>query len=267
VTKQEPGDELWDEFVRVYEKQQAPHEPSAAERAAAASPPPRRPRRWRWAALVGCLALVAAGTYLFGPWHEAGPAVEVADRSKPTATAGTKATATATGTATATKAPVAVTPAQAFPAAVSGYTRVADVGDGSCTGTDSVGSALAGIINQSHGCLGLDFALYKDSSNNEYDLAVFTMKDPADAIAIVSSLSADPTDYEVAVQMPPKGSGLRELPADSGLVQAFSSYGHLVVVGMAQWSDGRSTKFQQLENQLSPLLNAVTKQAETHDHG
>ena len=260
MTKQEPGDDLWDEFVRVNEKHRAPHEPSAAERASARLP---RRRRWGWVALAGGLVLVAAaGTYRFGPWHDA-KAVPAAASATASATAA--ATASAKPTATSDDALVAVTPGQAFPATVPGYTRVASAADRSCTGTDSVGPTLAGMIAQGHGCLGLDFGLYKDSANNEYDLAVFTMKDPADAIAVVSSLSAAPTDFQVAVQAPPKGSGLRALPADSGLVQAFSSYGHLVVVGMAQWSDGRSGDFQQLEDKLSPLLGAVTKHAETHD--
>ncbi|MEY9963083.1 hypothetical protein ABIA33_001109 [Streptacidiphilus sp. MAP12-16] len=256
MTKHGTGDELWDEFVREYEKQHAPHEPSAAERATAG---PRRRRRWPWIVLAGCLVLGAVGAYRFSPWRPARAAAVAVNSAKPTARAD--------AAAKANTAAVAVTPAQAFPAAIAGYTRVADVADRSCTGADSVGPTLAGLITQGHGCLGLDFGLYKDSLNNEYDLAVFTMKDPVDAISIVSTLSADPTNYQVAVQVPPTGSGLRSLPADSGLVQAFTSYGHLVVVGMAQWSDGHSTDFQRLENQLSPLLTAVAKQAESHDHG
>lgn len=42
-------------------------------------------------------------------------------------------------------------------------------------------------------------------------------------------------------------------------MQSITSYGHLVVVGMAQWSDGHS--------KLAPLLNAVANQAGAHDQG
>ncbi|TDU03298.1 hypothetical protein EDD99_1719 [Streptomyces sp. 846.5] len=257
MTKDSGGDELWDSFVKEFEKQNAPHEPSAVERAL---PPARRRRRWPWVALVGCLLLVAAGgAYRLGYLH-LHPARQTSVAAHPVVPA-----VKAAPTASAAVPLAAVTPDQAFPATVAGYTRVGDAAAANCTGADSVGPTLAGMITQGHGCLGLDFALYKDSSENEYSLAVFTMKNPVDAATIVEALGLHPTDYEVAVQLPPPGSALRDLPASSGLVQAFVSYGHLVVVGMAQWSDGHSSDYQKLENQLSPLLDAVAKQAETHD--
>ncbi|THA47730.1 hypothetical protein [Streptomyces sp. A1136] len=39
-------------------------------------------------------------------------------------------------------------------------------------------------------------------------------------------------DYQVAVQAPPPGSGLPALPADTGLVQAFSGHRRVMVVAM-----------------------------------
>lgn len=257
MTKDSGGDELWDSFVKEFEKQNAPHEPSAAERAL---PPARRRRRWPWVALVGCLLVVAVGgAYRLGYLH-LHPARQTSVAAQPVVPA-----VKAIPTASAAVPLVAITPDQAFPATVAGYTRVGDTAVASCTGADSVAPTLAGMITQGHGCLGLDFALYQDSSKNEYSLAVFTMRNPVDALTITEALGAHPTDYEVAVQLPPPGSALRALPASSGLVQAFVSYGHLVVVGMAQWSDGHSSDYQKLENQLSPLLDAVSKQAETHD--
>jgi hypothetical protein len=91
------------------------------------------------------------------------------------------------------------------------------------------------------------------------------MRDEADAVHLITELGADPTDYEVGVLTPPAGSGLRTLPADSGLVQSFAGYGRLLVVGMAQWSDGRSADYQDLVERLTPLLNRVTKAAGERD--
>ncbi|GAA2143218.1 hypothetical protein GCM10009760_29280 [Kitasatospora kazusensis] len=237
---------MWGEFLREFEKNNAVREPSAAERARLRpEPQPEsqlRGRKRLILALLLCLTAAAgAMVYRFWPAHAAG---------KPSVVA-------APTTAATTTAPTAV-PLMVFPAQVQGYTRVADIADKSCTGTDTVGVALAGMITQSHGCLGVDLALYKDAANNEYSLAVFTMKDAADAAAITTKLAANPMDDEVAVQLPPKGSGLRELPADSGLVQAFAGVGPVMVVGMAQWSDGHSGDFQHLEDQLAPLMKAVT---------
>lgn len=246
MTKDSAGDELWESFVKEFEKQNAPHEPSATERAlppASPAEPRRRRRRWPWLALVVCLLVAGGGAYRLGYLH---PSHSTSAVVLPTVLA-------------------AVTPAQAFPATAAGYTRVGATAVKDCTGADSVGATLAGIITQGDGCLGLDFALYKDSSNNEYSFAVFTMKNPYDAVDIIDALSAHPTDYQVAVQLPPPGSVLRALPASSGLVQAFTSYGHLVVVGMAQWSDGRTSDYQQLVQKLSPLLDAVAKEAAKHD--
>jgi hypothetical protein len=93
------------------------------------------------------------------------------------------------------------------------------------------------------------------------------MKDPADAVHLVTTLGSHPTDYEVGVLLPPAGSGLKSLPADSGLVQSFAGTGRLAVVGLAQWSDGRSADYQALVDRLQPLIGAVTKTAGAHDQG
>ncbi|QMU77404.1 hypothetical protein GXW83_18575 [Streptacidiphilus sp. PB12-B1b] len=270
MTNQTGGDELWDSFVKEFEKQNAPHEPSAAERAL---PQPRRRRRWPWVALTlaGCLLAGGAGAYRLGYLHPAGhaSAATAVGTAAPSASAGrtaapdtaAKAAAPAGRAASEPGTATAVTPAQAFPAAVAGYTRVSDTSVASCTGAQSVGPTLAGLITQSHGCLGLDFALYRDRSADEYSFAVFTMRSPEDVLPMITRLGGNPTDDEVVVQLPPPGSALRSLPASSGLVQAFAGTGNLMVVGMAQWSDGHSGDYQRLEDDLAPLLKAVTAQA------
>ncbi len=144
-----------------------------------------------------------------------------------------------------------------FPAQVQGYSLVANVANPSCTGPNTVAPTLAGLITQGHGCLGVDLALYKDAEGNQYNLALFTMKDQGDIAHLIAVLGSHPEAYQVAVHIPPKDSGLRQLPADSGLVQGFAAYGHGMLVGMAQWSDGRTADLDKLSKQLSPLTEAV----------
>ncbi|GAA2743337.1 hypothetical protein GCM10010440_22410 [Kitasatospora cinereorecta] len=146
-----------------------------------------------------------------------------------------------------------------FPNQVQGYTLVVSATNATCTGSDTVGPTLAGLITQSKGCLGVDRALYKDADNNQYTLVLFTMKDPMDAFTLVNRLAEDPTDFQAAVQAPPKDSGLRLLPADSGRVQSYAFSGSAMIVGMAQWSDGHSTDFNTLVGKLSPLVDVVIK--------
>ncbi|MFD8480392.1 hypothetical protein [Kitasatospora sp. NPDC059673] len=243
MTTSEPGDDLWAEFVREIEKNNAVHEPSAAERAAAARRPVRRRSR-RWLVLPAAAVLLAAAgatAYVLQPSGRKAPA------------------AAASVPAAAAPAPAAgsVIPLDIFPKQVQGYTLVADVQNPTCTGADTVGTALAGMIAQGKGCLGVDLALYKDADGNQYTLALFTMKDPAEAVHLLTYLAGHPETFQVAVQLPPKDSGLRELPADSGLVQNFGSSGHGLLVGMAQWSDGRTTGFDKLVARLTPLTEAV----------
>ncbi len=150
-------------------------------------------------------------------------------------------------------------PLSLFPAQIQGYTLVAGVARSSCTGPDTVAPTLAGLITQGHGCLGVDLALYKDAEGNQYNVALFTMADHGDGVHLVNFLSSHADSFEVAVHVPPTDSGLRRLPTDSGRVQNFAANGHGLVVGSAQWSDGRTTDLAKLSDQLSPLTDAVIK--------
>ncbi|MFJ4777277.1 hypothetical protein [Streptomyces sp. NPDC088762] len=154
--------------------------------------------------------------------------------------------------------------AEVFPAEVKGgsgaaFTRLGSVVMESCTEPDGVGPRLAALIEDSAGCVGEQVALYKDAQNNQFNLAVFTMKDPQDTVKLVTELAMAFNDYQVAVQGPPPGSGLKSLPADSGLVQAFTGHGRVMVVAMGQWSDGRTADFQQLVDRMGPLQKEVSK--------
>jgi hypothetical protein len=251
------GDELWDEFVREFEKSKGIHEPSADERRPAA----KRPRRGKVMAAIATLAVVAAlagaGVWLSAQ-HEATGHVSAAPSVQPTATAGSSAAPSATQ-------PM-VTADQAFPAHVEGFTKVKVSGGPNCTGSGMVGPNLTALIDQSKGCRGVIGALYKDAANNQYTIVMFGMKDPRDVAHLIASLGSHPMDYEVGVLLPPAGSGLRSLPEDSGLVQSFAGTNTLLVVGLAQWSDGRTKDFQALTDKLQPLVRAVTQVASAHDH-
>jgi hypothetical protein len=153
---------------------------------------------------------------------------------------------------------------QAFPAevkAASGvvYTKVGAALMSSCTQPDSVGPRLIEMIKESKGCVGEQVALYKDGQNNQFNIAIFTMKDPKDTVRLVTELTMAFDDFEVGAQAPPPASGLRTLPADSTLIQAFTGSGRAMVAGLGQWSDGRSTDLQALEDRLNPLQEAVGK--------
>jgi hypothetical protein len=160
---------------------------------------------------------------------------------------------------------------RAFPARVKAggtvYTKVGAASPASCTEPDSVGPRLIAMINTSGGCVGEQVALYKDSKDDQFNLAVFTMKDPQDTVRLVTELSMAFQDFEVGAQAPPPSSGLRTLPADSTMVQAFTGTGRAMVVGLGQWSDGRAVDLQALENRLKPLQDAVGQNVlayETH---
>ncbi|MEU9046186.1 MULTISPECIES: hypothetical protein [unclassified Kitasatospora] len=263
MSMRESGDELWEEFVKEFEKNNAVREPSAAERARR---PVRRNARRRLLLPVAAALLVAAGAAasLLRP-SDPDPAPAAAAPPAPTAAAAPPSSAPSPHAATpsigapsaASDGPTSAIPLSVFPAQVQGYTLVADVAHPSCTGPDTVAPTLAGLITQGHGCLGVDLALYKDAEGNQYNLALFTMKDPGDSVHLVTLLGSHPEAYEVAVHIPPTDSGLSRLPADSGLVQGFASYGHGMLIGMAQWSDGRTADFDKLSKQLSPLTEAV----------
>ncbi|MFJ9612049.1 hypothetical protein ACIRS1_37525 [Kitasatospora sp. NPDC101176] len=251
----ESGDDLWEEFVREFEKNKAVREPSASERA---RQPVRRRSRRRLLPVATAL-LVAAGAVAYmlrpsDPTPTAAPASAATTTSAPTPHAATPPNDVQ---AAASDTAISAIPLSVFPAQVQGYTLVADVVNPNCTGPDTVAPTLAGLITQGHGCLGIDLALYRDAEGNQYNLALFNMKDRGDIAHMVTLLGSHPDAYEVAVQTPPKDSGLRQLPADSGLVQGFAAHGHGMLVGMAQWFDGRTTDLDKLAKQLSPLTEAV----------
>jgi hypothetical protein len=66
-------------------------------------------------------------------------------------------------------------------------------------------------------------------------------------------------DFEVGAQAPPPSSGLRTLSPNSTMIQAFTGSGRAMVAALGQWSDGRSTNLQALDDRLSPLQDAIGK--------
>ncbi|MFI0940313.1 hypothetical protein [Streptomyces sp. NPDC021020] len=243
------SDDEWNDFVERF----------ARETATAAVPDPvsagRRRRRWPWA--VGAATVVAAAVVASVVLRHASPS-----RGDVVATGAPAAPASASASAAPAAERAMVPLAEAFPEQVGSgsgaYTKVAAATLESCTEPDLVGPRLIGMIEASAGCVGEETALYKDAHDNQFSLAAFTMKDPVDTVKLVTELGMAFDDYEVGTQAPPPGSGLRTLPADSGLVQSFTGQGRTMVVGLAQWSDGRVGDYQTLENTLQPLLKAVS---------
>ncbi|WP_412075288.1 hypothetical protein ACLF6K_04815 [Streptomyces xanthophaeus] len=238
---------------------------------------PARKRVWPRNAALGLLAVSAVllGVKLTGASAEdeaaapapAPTAATPAAPASPTAAASAGASATAghsAGAAADAGAGRMISLADAFPAEVqdgSGgtFTKVGATVLKSCTEPGSIGPVLADAIARSEGCVGEQIALYKDAQNNQFNLAVFTMKEPTDTVRLVGRLAMAIDDFQVAAQAPPPGSGLPTLPADSGMVQSFTGQGRAMVVGMGQWSDGRVGDFQKLvDDRLSPLLEKVS---------
>ncbi|GAA3813019.1 hypothetical protein GCM10022206_59390 [Streptomyces chiangmaiensis] len=216
---------------------------------------PARKRVWPWVAASAVLAAAAAFLLLR-------PASSSSDEAAaPESTASAPAPGVSPMTTAAARPVIPLT--EAFPARVGdstgAFTKLGTAMMKSCTEPDSVGPNLAAMIAESKGCVGEEIALYKDAQNNQFNLAVFTMKDPQDTVKLVTQLTMAFDDYEVAAQAPPPGSGLRTLPADSGMVQSFTGQGRAMVVGLAQWSDGRASDYQQLVDRLEPLLKKVSK--------
>jgi hypothetical protein len=221
------------------------------------APAPAWKRVWPWVAASAVLAAAAAAAFLVlrptsSSSDEAAAPVSTASAPAPKASPMT------------TAAPRPVIPlTEAFPTRVANgtgaFTKLGTAMLKSCTERDSVGPTLAAMIAGSKGCVGEEIALYKDEHNNQFNLAIFTMKDPQDTVKLVTRLTMAFDDYEVAAQAPPPGSGLRTLPADSGMVQSFTGQGRAMVVGLAQWSDGRARDYQQLVDRLEPLLKKVSK--------
>ncbi|BAJ26772.1 MULTISPECIES: hypothetical protein [Kitasatospora] len=284
MDKGRSGDELWDEFVKEFEKNNAVKEPSAAERArqspqqsgqAEASKPRRSTRRVLIPLVVGLLVIGGAGAYAFdsarsdsGTGAAAAPASSApaasasasasssAAAASPKATPSAKASPSAKAAAPSSGALSGAIPLSVFPQQVQGYTLVAKQENPVCTGAETVSPTLAGLITQGAGCAGIAQALYRDAAGNQYNLALFTMVDPMDSIDLVNRLSGV-REPQVAVLLPPKTSGLTALAADSGIVQNFAVHDHGMLIGMAQWADGRTADYNELVTLLVPLTQAV----------
>ncbi|MEU2631593.1 hypothetical protein [Kitasatospora sp. NPDC007106] len=268
----DPFDVVLDEdFVRAAPVKEGPV--PGLLRPGAPPPPPKRvwPRNAALAAAAAVLTVIA--------FQLVGPEGDGKQSAAPAATAG--ATAATASAATASAAPSGSAAArlsgrppaplaELFPATVktaSGavYTRVASKDLGTCPEPTSVGPDLAAVIAESKGCLGHQIALYKDARNNQFNLAVFTMKDQVDTVKLVTRLGLNYDSYQVGAQAPPPGSGLPTLAADSGLVQAFSGVGRAVVAGLGQWSDGRVADYGDLMKLVEPLLADVTDRARAYE--
>ncbi|MGW7524023.1 hypothetical protein [Streptomyces sp. NPDC054783] len=259
-------DERWNEFVREFEKSGGTRgtgmcEPGAAERGTEAEAAAKRPRRRRLlaaTAVAGAVTVVAGVGFGLSAGH--GTRHETAAR----AAGHPPSRKTAPAEASTASMPM-LTEDQAFPAHVDGYAKVMQTGGPNCT--SAIGPNLARLIRESKGCQGVIGALYKDGSDNQYTIVAFGMKDRADVVRLTTILTMNDTDYEVPVLRPPAGSGLKTLPADSGVAQAFAGDDRLLVVGMAQWSDGRAADFGGLADELRPLMERVRKEAGAHDRG
>ncbi|MFJ9844164.1 hypothetical protein ACIRYZ_27640 [Kitasatospora sp. NPDC101155] len=255
-------DEQWDDFVKSVAMEEEAHR-------RASEPPPKRVWPRNAALAVGAAALTVLGIEVTQPSGDT--TAPAAQTSAPVTAA--PAAAESTGAAptgrTASNAPAAagrpqIPLDQVFPAEVKAadgtvYTKVGSATLASCTEPDSVGPRLIALIKASKGCLGEQIALYKDPQNNQFNLALFTMEDPVDTVHLVTQLSMEFEDFEVGAQAPPPASGLPVLPADSGMVQAFSGAGRAMLATLGQWSDGRGTDRQQLVDRLTPLQTAVGK--------
>ncbi|MFD3876119.1 hypothetical protein [Streptomyces sp. NPDC058623] len=239
-----PDEDKWNALLAEYERSGAVPEPEA--------PAPRR--AWvRNAAMALTAAAVA-----FAVLSLTGYASEE-DAGKPAAAPAAPA-ASGTPAGAADRPPIPQ--ADAFPASVPDgaggtYTRVGAATPNPCAEPGTVGPRLADLIAGSKGCVGQHVALYKDARNNQFNLALFTMKDPRDTLMLVNELAMAFDDYQVAAQAPPPASGLPTLPPDSGMVQSFTGHGRVMVVGLGQWSDGRTADFQKLVDRLQPLQQAV----------
>ncbi|WP_329402814.1 hypothetical protein OG523_01140 [Streptomyces virginiae] len=253
------GDDEWNDLVRRLE---------AEESGLRSAPRPRRvwPLNLTLAlAAVGAAFVVLKYTGVSPGDGNAAPAPAVSTPTRASSAAPSRGTVAAAG-GTRPMVPLA----ELFPAEVKGgsgavFTRLGSTVMESCTEPDGVGPRLAAMIEDSAGCVGEQIALYKDDRNNQFNVAVFTMKDPQDTLGLVTELAMAFDDYQVAVQGPPPGSGLPTLPADSGLVQAFTGHGRVMVVAMGQWSDGRTADFQQLVDRMKPLQDAVSQRVGAHE--
>jgi hypothetical protein len=244
------GDDEWNDFVQRFAGESAS--------APAGVTGPVRKRGWPWGVGALVVAVAVAAVLVLRP-AASQPGEDVATAAPATAAA-TPSPAASTAQPASVRA--MVTPEEAFPAHVGSgeraFSRVDAATMRSCTEPDAVGQRLIAMIHESAGCLGEETALYKDAHSDQFTLAVFTMRDPMDALKLVTELSTAFDDYEVGTLAPPPGSGLPTLPSGSGRVQGFTGAQRVMVVGLAQWSDGRTGDYQELVNRLQPLLTAVS---------
>lgn len=214
------------------------------------------PRNLAIAVIAGALAIGGAKLVRHNHSHDVPTASLAGATPSPTQP-------TSAGASAATGAVSQIPVSRLFPKTVHGsngttYTLVTAGPLNSCVNTDMVGPTLAGMFAQSNGCVGGEGALYKDSAKDQFNMTVFTLKDPADTVSILTELSMNPGDFEVGALQPPAGSGLTLLSATSGIIQQFASSGHYMGVFMAQWADGRAADYASLQQILEPLQDAVS---------
>jgi hypothetical protein len=271
VTDHGVTDEQWAEFVRNHRTMSG-----LLEHGGQGTPEPEKPKKRRRPSKrllggVGLCALIGLAAYGVLGTHprrdqtansaaaapvSASASAAGAPSAAPTASSAPRAAApSAGGPSTASGA----APLSVFAPQLAGYTLVTDKTLTNCTTPDVVGPTLAGLITQGGGCQGMDVALYRDQAGNQYNLALFSLNDPAGIPHIITQLASDPTDFEVGTEIPPGASGLRSLPADSGMVQSFAAYQNQLLVALGQWSDGHVGDYNTLVSKVSPLSDAVMK--------
>ncbi|MFE0461609.1 hypothetical protein ACFW1A_20395 [Kitasatospora sp. NPDC058965] len=251
MTNHGVDDEQWAEFVRNHQASTGLAAPAEAGQASGGTKKGRNRAGLVLGALVA-LGVAGLGTYglLSGPKKTASVTVLTPSSARPSAPA---------SAAPSSPAPSASAAAPTFGPQYAGYTLVTDAARTDCTSSETVGPTLAGLLTQSHGCLGVHQALYKDAAGDQFNLAMFTMKDPADLAHVITQLAGDATDVEVGTIVPSADSGLRQLPADAGMVQSFAGYGPTLLIGVGEWSDGHVGDYNTLVSKLSPLLDSVMK--------
>lgn len=211
-----------------------------------------------WPRTTAIAVIICALAFAFVETDRDRSGTAAANALQPSTTAG----ATAEATHAATSGSGLIPLPQLFPAAVpaadgTAYSLLQSGDLADCIKSDLVGAKLAGLFAQSDGCVGGEEALYKDEANDQFNVVVFTLEDPADALRIMNDLAMDDTDFEVAPQVPPVQSGLADLSADNDIVQVFASEGDRLAVFMAQWADGRASDDEDLTGLLTPLQGAI----------
>lgn len=263
---------LDEDFINAAKIKESPQGPPGP-----ASKPKRVwPRNLALALGAAALTLLAFETLRPPGQEETAAPTPPATSTAPFASSSPSAAATASpgtpGTPQAGSDRPAVPLGQVFPAEVKNpaggvYTRLGSAVLDSCTEPDSVGARLIAMIERSKGCVSHQVALYKDARNNQFNVSVFTMKDPKDTVRLVTQLTMAFDDYQVGAQAPPPDSGLPVLAADSGLIQAFAGVDRVMIASLGQWADGRTADFRELADLMAPLSKAVSKNVTTYETG